>query len=93
MTFFQELKARLALPAPDFFKKVASFGKWLMGVATIILMPIVPESVGLDLNLPVLLNVAIPPIVTKVAGYMFVAGFFINRTANLAVDNPAEIGK
>jgi len=89
MTFFQEIKSRLSLPTPTFFKKVAAFGNWMMGVAALILMPIVPES--LDIQIPVVLNIVIPQIVTKVAGYVFVAGLFISRTAKLAVTDPTQI--
>lgn len=85
MNFWQELRRRWALESPEFFEKIARFGAWLMGVALLVLAPEMPAGVGIEM--PQL----VPPIVVKIASYVFVAGVMMNRIAKLTVKDPSKL--
>lgn len=87
--FFQEVRMRLALPAPEFFVKLANFGTWLIGVGMIILTPEIPAGLGINIDIPQIF----PEAVTKAAGYMVACGVLINRMANLTVKDPSKLPK
>lgn len=81
MTFFEEFSQRLDLPSPDFFKKIGSFGKWMLGTGLVILSPTLPVELGIQLPF------VIPPVVTKIAGIMVFVGYVIKKMSDLTVDD------
>lgn len=85
MNFFTELKKRMELPSPAFFQKLTKFGNWLMGLAMLIIAPDIPANIGFEF--PEL----VPSEISKIAGYVFVAGFFISRVSKLTVADPTKL--
>jgi hypothetical protein len=87
MNFFNELKKRLALPSPEFFKRIAKFGKWAMAVGGILVLPLVPSELGVDINLPVKL----PAIFSTIGGYLVVGGYLVKKMADLTVEDSSKL--
>jgi hypothetical protein len=85
--FFQEMKIRFALPSPVFFQQLAKFGTWLIGLGMIILTPDIPSEMGIDLNIPQIF----PAVITKIAGYLVVAGILVNRVSRLTVQDNSQL--
>ena len=85
MSFFEELVKRLSLPTPDFFKKIAKFGTFLIGLGGIMALPIIPEQAGVQMS------IVIPAFIPKIGSYLIFIGMFVNRIAKLTVEDPSQI--
>lgn len=78
----KELLARIALPAPSFFVKIQKIGAFLTGLSVILM--------GLQSQFPA---VGIPDVVSKIAGYLAVAGAVAAGIAKLTVSDYTELDK
>jgi hypothetical protein len=78
----KEFIARLTIPAPSFFVKIQKIGAFLTGLSVILM--------GLQSQFPA---VGIPDVVSKVAGYLAVAGAVAAGIAKLTVSDYSELDK
>jgi hypothetical protein len=87
MTFFEELKLRLKLESPDFFKKIVKFGNWLTLVGGILMSPAAPELAGVDIPIPFL------DTIVKIGFFAVFGGQLISRIASLTVADPTKLNE
>jgi hypothetical protein len=76
----KELIARFQIPSPSFFVKIQKLGAFLTGLSIVLM--------GLQSQFP---EVGLPDALSKIAGYLAVAGAIAAGVARLTVSDYSEL--
>jgi len=86
MNFFTELTKRWSADSPAFFKKLMTFGTWLVSTGVALtavpatLEEMIPKEVNFDLSLLV-----------TISSYMVLSGVILSIVAKLPADDPEQL--